>query len=238
MTLVATSLGLAPEDYFRAPGAQEDKDSDSPATVADVYVAPSIMRGREKYTRMLNKDSITQAWKVALKTDRRARLMYEDRLPAGFPLLYEFFTKAKSLRVFEIGFETYRSLYEDPSFWVQWHYDVENIAQWHVQTLRNAIITAFTPSLNEGKLLTKTQLSILRFTVREGMWPVELAASFPKRLRVETRWGVLRWACRVRKYGKAWAEYHSEVSRPWDAGEAVEVGSVAFSPSLKRKREA
>lgn len=240
MNLLVSRLGNAPEDYFRAPGSgHEDRDSSAPTSVADVYVAPSIMRGHQKYTNMLKKDSMTQAWKVALKTDRRAKLMYEDRLPAGFPVLHEFFTKAKSLRVFEIGFETYRSLYEDRSLWVRWSSDVENIAQWQVQTLRNAILTTFTPSLNEGKTPTRVQLSILRLTIQEGLWPVDLASNFPKRIRLEARWGLLRWACRVRKYARVWAEDYAESKRPWGAASAVKAGAGAgaTSPSLKRARE-
>ena len=249
MTLLVSKLGSSPEDYFRAPGSGHDDRE--PTSVSDVYVAPSIMRGQQKYSRMLERDSMTQAWKVALKTDRRAKLMYEDRLPAGFPLLHEFFTKSKSLRVFEIGFETYRSLYEQRSFWVQWFSEVENIAQWQVQALRNSILTTFTPSLNEGRKPTKVQLSILRLTVKEGLWPVDLAPDFPKRIRLEARWGLLRWACRVRTYAKMWVEDYAESKRPWGAASAVSAasgvsaasvasaasGASAVSPSLKRARD-
>lgn len=243
------TLGAVPEDFFRVAGALQDEEAEGFADAGGVLVAPSITRGIEKYSGMLKRDSPTVAWRIALKTDRRARTVYEDRLPAGFPMLHDFFSKAKSLRVFEVGLETYRSLYENPSYWAQWHSDVENIAQWHVQTLRNAIITKFSPSLNGvngGQKPSRVQLSILRRTVEIGIWHVKFKAHLPKRLRLEVRWGLVRWALRVRRYGLAWADHHAERQaerqaehakhaerkKPWVVNTPVE----NMSPSLKRQR--
>lgn len=222
------NIGLAPEDYFRVPGTDDNGLAADMSNAIDKFVAPSIMKGKSRYDSMLKRDSDTYIWKIALKTDRKAKLMYEERLPAGFPLLHEFFTKSKSMRVFQIGLDTYRALYPETVKWTVWHSTVENIGQWNVQALRNVILTAFDPALNEGKKLSRLQLSILRLTVDKGMWPSKLAASLPKRLRLEIRWGLVRWVCRVRKYAKAWA------GQAW-AGQVWAENHVSMSPSLKRK---
>jgi hypothetical protein len=238
-------LGFKPDDFFRASGSDERDDAELQRTggETEVYIAPSIVRGKQKYQRMLKSDSPDVSWKVSLKTDRRARTMYGDQLPAGFPHLYEFFTSARSLRVFAIGFEVYRSLYDDPQFWKNWHSDVTNIAEWEVQALRGAILRTFSPSLNCGEKPTRLMVSILRFTVEQGMWPLSLTASMPKRLRLEVRWGLVRWACKVRKYGLVWLRNHADAQeesriRKVNAGEYDDpLRCIAtLSPSLKRQR--
>lgn len=236
-------LGLKPDDFFRAPGSEERDEAELRRLggETEVYIAPSVVRGRHKYQRMLKSDSPDVSWRVSLKTDRRARTMYGDQLPAGFPHLHEFFTNARSLRVFAIGFEVYRSLYDDPQFWKEWHHEVTNIAEWQVQSLRSWILSKF--GLTSGEKPTRLMVSILRFTIDQGMWPLSLASSFPKRLRLEARWGLLRWACKVRKYGLVWMRNHADEQEEKridkvNAGEYDDplrcVG--ALSPSLKRQR--
>tara|TARA_B110000902_G_C14109908_1_gene513912 strand:+ start:100 stop:855 length:756 start_codon:yes stop_codon:yes gene_type:complete len=243
-------LGCKPDDFFRAPGSDERDEAELQRVGGDVdvYVAPSVVRGRQKYQRMLKSDSPDVSWKVSLKTDRRARTMYGEELPAGFPHLHEFFTSAKSLRVFAIGFEVYRCLYDEPQFWKRWHSDVTNIAEWEVQALRSEILRKFSPPLNGGVKPTRVMVSILRFTVEKGLWPLSLTASMPKRVRLEVRWGVLRWACKVRKYGLVWMKNHADVQeeariRKVKAGEYDDVQRCIStlppsSPSLKRRRVA
>lgn len=247
------SLGANPEDFFQAPSYEDRDDRDhrdnscssAPRASENAYLAVSVVRGREKYERMLKSNSADVAWRVALKTDRRARTLYGDQLPNGFPHLHEFFTSCKSLRVFKIGFSVYRTLYDKVSYWHDWHTDVDNVAEWQVQALRSEIIAKFTPSLNGGGKPTRLQLSILRFTVEESLWPTVLAPSLPKRLRLEIRWGLARWSLRVRRYARVWLENHVDLQAA-KPGQCLNnnkdhtvhtlVERAPGSPSLKRRR--
>jgi hypothetical protein len=235
MTTVLPDIGLAPEEYFRVPGTDDNGHACAVSNAVDSFVAPSIMKGRSRYDSMLKRDSATLSWKIALKTDRRAKLVYEERLPAGFPLLHEFFTKSKSMRVFEIGLDTYMALYPEPTHWARWHATVENIGQWSVQALRNVMLTTFDPDLNEGKKPSRLQLNILRLTVEKGFWPERMALPLKGKARREMLWARLRRACRACKYVRVWKEHHEEVQK--NRLREVERSYVTMSPSLKRKWE-
>lgn len=233
-------LGDKPDDFFRVLGSDErcGENSQKPSAPA-IYEAPSIKRGQKEYERMLKSDSPTQSWRVRIKTDRRARTVYGDQLPAGFPHLYEFFVSSKSLRVFSIGFQVYRTLYDDVQLWNTWHKEVTNVGQWEVQALRSEILRVFSPSLNNGKKPSTLMLSILRFTVQQRIWPLNLASSMPKRVRLEVRWDRIRSLCKLLKYGLAWLKHHNDCKEKnvQHNDESVYIfNSTPLSPSLKRKR--
>ena len=235
-------LGNQPDDFFRVLGSDERcEEASSKTAPVDIYVAPSIVRGRQKYTRMLKSDSPDVAWRVNMKTDRYPKTSYYNQLPAGFPRLHEFFTSAKSLRVFIIGFDVYRTLYDDAQLWKTWHKEITHVGQWEIQALRCEILRAFSPSLNNGKNPSKVMLSILRFTVQQRIWPVHLASSMPKRVRLEVRWGAVRSLCKALKYVLAWLKHHGDskeknVRCTDESVYTFDHNHTPISPSLKRKR--
>lgn len=189
-------------------------------------VAPSEMAGEKLFAQLLKKNSKTYVWRVHLRTPRHMSPRH-PRLPAGFPELPTFWHRAASIRVFVIGFETFKTAYP-ADHWTQWTRLQDDEQTNPAQALRGAVLAT------RADQWTGVQWQIFGYTIDQAFWRRTPAASLGTRLRTRLLWHKARGVYRVLKYAKAWLAHHQErrVQATADSGRL----SPSLLPRAKRVR--
>ena len=146
------------EDAFNAEPCPEE---------AQKAICPAEMIAMDKFTGMLQRGSPEVAWRVALKTVRK-NITGDERVPMGFPSLFDFFEKAKDFKTFEWGWKKYVELYTDGP----WTKDDsssghpvqelrENIPRYYQTAEEHAALTKEEMPLKHRARITKTHQEIV-----------------------------------------------------------------------------
>lgn len=199
-------------------------------------VAPSVAAGRKKFADMFKRNSDGTAWRIAFKTSRAWVTIDNQKVPAGFPTLAEFWHESKSLKAFKWGFSKYVELYPNAS-WVAPEGGTE-FTPCVAGQLRKAIVASSLEKASVG-----VQRHLVRLLVRRGLIKRASSSASPnlrKLINLERLRKAQMRALSLVRIASFWYEWQSDAPA---AAAPVAAPPVAArqpsgreSPSLKRQR--
>ena len=200
-------------------------------------VAPSVAAGRKKFADMFKRNSDGIAWRIAFKTSRAWVTIDDQKVPAGFPTLAEFWRESKSLRAFKWGLSKYMELYPDAA-WVAPDGSTQ-FTPCVAGQLRKAIVAN-----SQEKASVGVQRSLIRLLVRRGLIKRASSSATPdlrKLINLERMRKAQMRALAIVRIASYWYTWQPAVPAASAAPAApppaaARQPSGRESPSLKRQR--